>query len=179
MGQSLKILLPILTFCLITCSCLNPKYESCNFPEVIKLRQENDSLKALLLKNKEQMKLEINMIVFDAKAAADYYKRILNAEIISQTDNNLGMNETMMKLGGVEFRVLDENKELGMFAPEQVGAIALGVNMFVDDIELFLDNAIKEGCKVISPLQEFPDIPAKNAVFADKFNHIWVVNQQY
>lgn len=58
------------------------------------------------------MKLEINMIVSNAKDAADYYKKLLNAEIISQTDNEQGMNETMMKLGEVEVRVLDENQDM-------------------------------------------------------------------
>lgn len=125
------------------------------------------------------MKLEINMIVSSAKEAADYYKKVLGAEILSQTDNEQGMNETMMKLGDVEVRVLDENMDMGMVAPAQVGGQSIGINLFVADIEAFFDNAISEGCSVLSPVQEFPEIPAKNAVFSDKFNHLWVVNQQY
>lgn len=125
------------------------------------------------------MKLEINMIVADAKEAAGYYRKVLGAEIISQTDNGHGTNETMMKLGGVEVRMLDENKDLGMIAPTQVGGQSIGINLFVSDIDAFFNNAISEGCGVLSPVQEFPEIPAKNAVFSDKFNHLWVVNQMY
>lgn len=125
------------------------------------------------------MKLEINMIVSSAKEAADYYTKVLGAEILYQTDNEQGMNETMMKLGGAEIRVLDENKDMGMIAPAQVGGQSIGINLFVDDIGTFFDNAISKGCGVLSPVQEFPEIPAKNAVFSDKFNHLWVVNQQY
>lgn len=125
------------------------------------------------------MKLEINMIVSSAKEAADYYTKVLGADILSQTDNEQGMNETMMKLGDVAVRVLDENKDMGMIAPAQVGAQSIGINLFVDDIDVFFDNAISEGCGVLSAVQEFPEIPAKNAVFSDKFNHLWVVNQQY
>lgn len=125
------------------------------------------------------MRLEINLIVSNAKEAGDYYKKILHAEIISQTNNEAGMNETVMKLAGVEIRVLDENKDLGMIAPAQVGTQSIGINLFVDDIDVFFNNAIKEGCKVLSPVNEFPEVPAKNAVFSDKFNHLWVVNQQY
>ena len=119
------------------------------------------------------------MIVSDAKEAGDYYKKVLNAEIISQTDNAAEMNETMMKLGGTEIRVLDENKEFGLIAPAEGGIGSVGLNLFVDDIDAFFNNAVKEGCKIISPVQEFPEIPAKNAVFSDKFNHVWVVNQKY
>ncbi len=125
------------------------------------------------------MKLEINLIVSDAKEAAEYYKRVLGAKIISKTDNEKGMNETMMKLGDVDVRVLDENKEMGMLAPSQVGGQSIGINLFVEDIDSFFNNAIEQGCGVLSPVTEFPEIPAKNAVFSDKFNHLWVVNQSY
>lgn len=127
----------------------------------------------------ENMKLEVNMIVSDAKAAGDFYKKLLGAEIISQTDNEKGMNETMLKLGGVEVRVLDENKNMGMFAPAQVGGQSVGINLFVDDIEAFFNNAVEQGAHVLSPITEFPEIPAKNAVFSDQFNHLWVINHKY
>ena len=176
MNRIIPILLLLSLFGL---SCTDSKTEKNNIFEIEKLKSTNDSLKSVLVKNKKKMILEINMIVADAKAAADYYKKILNAEIISQTDNEAGMNETMMKLGGIEIRVLDENKDLGMIAPAQVGAQSIGINLFVDDIDVFFNNAVKEGCNILSPVQEFPDIPAKNAVFSDKFNHLWVVNQKY
>lgn len=160
-------------------SCSGYKNEKNNLNEIKKLQAEKDSLKNILIKNKREMKLEINMIVTDAIEAGDYYKKVLNAEVISQTDNEAGMNETIMKLGGVEIRILDENKDLGLIAPVEVGAVSIGINLFVNNIDVFFNNAIKEGGNTLSPIQEFPDIPAKNAVFSDKFNHIWVVNQQY
>lgn len=125
------------------------------------------------------MKLEINMIVSDAKAAADYYANVLGAEIVSRTDNSPGMNETMMRLGSVDIRVLDENKDMGMVAPAQIGGQSIGINLFVDDIDAVFENAITAGCAVLSPVQDFPEIPAKNAVVSDKFNHLWVLNQEY
>lgn len=125
------------------------------------------------------MKIEINIIVSDARESADYYKKILNAKIISKTDNEKGMNEITMKLGEVDIRVLDENQEMGLFAPNQVGGQSIGINLFVDDIESFVDVIIKEDCNILSPITEFPEVSAKNAVFSDKFNHVWVVNQKY
>jgi len=166
----------ILLLSLTALSCTDSKN---SMKETEMLRLENDRLNKLLIENKENMKLEINMIVTDAKEAGDYYKKVLNAEIISQTNNESGMNETMMKLGGVEIRILDENKDIGLFAPVEGAMPSMSINLFVDDIDVFYNNAIKEACNIISPLQEFPDIPAKNAVFSDKFNHLWIVNQQY
>lgn len=125
------------------------------------------------------MRLEVNMIVNGAKEAAGYYEKVLKAEIISKTDLADEMNEVMMKLGGTEIRVLNENKEYGLIAPKEGESGSLGLNLIVDDIEEFFNNAVAEGCKVISPVQEFPQIPAKNAVIMDKFNHVWVLNQNY
>ena len=125
------------------------------------------------------MKLEINMIVSDAIKAGDHYKKILNANITSQTNEAAGMNETKLILAETKVRVLDENKDLGMFAPQQGNPVSVGINLYVENIETFVANAEKEGCEIISPIQSFPEIPAKNAVFSDKFNHVWIVNQQY
>lgn len=124
------------------------------------------------------MRLEVNMVVSCAREASDYYKNLLKAEILSTTGLDQGMNETMMKIGETEIRVLDENKELGMFAPAEVGGGSLWMNIWVDNIEEYFDHVVKEGGQVISPVQELPG-PAKNAVFSDKFNHIWIINQQY
>ena len=176
MSRILSILF-LLSIVGLSCSSSNSKKQ--NTSELEQLRSTNDSLRNVLINNKEKMRLEVNMVVADAKSAGDYYKKVLNAEIISQTDNAAGMNETMMKLGGVEIRVLDENKDLGLLAPAKVGAVSVGINLFVEDIEAFFNNAINEGCNILSPIQEFPEIPAKNAVFSDKFNHLWVINQQY
>ena len=176
MNRISKILL-LLAF--VELSCTSTNSEEGNQVEIDQLKAENDSLKRTLDMHDNDVTLEINMVVSDAKEAADYYTKVLGAQIISRTDNEAGMNETIMSIGGVEIRVLDENKELGMSAPTEVGGGSIGINLFVEDIDQFFDNAIKEGCKVLSPITEFPDIPAKNAVFSDKFNHQWVVNQQF
>lgn len=125
------------------------------------------------------MRVEVNMVVSNAREASDYYKKVLKAEIISQTDEAIEMNEIIMKLGDTEIRVLNENKEYGLIAPVQAGTGSVWLNLIVDDIEMFFDNAVKEGVTVISPIQDFPEIPAKNAVFSDKYNHTWVINQKY
>lgn len=125
------------------------------------------------------MRLEINMIVSSAKEAGKYYEKVLGAEILSQTDLQQGANETMLRLAGIEVRLLDENKSLGLVAPVEGGTPSMSINLFVEDLDVYFANIESNGCQVLSPVTDFPHIPAKNAVFKDKFNHIWVVNQQY
>lgn len=124
------------------------------------------------------MKLEINMVVKDAREAADFYKDLFGAEILSKTDLDKPLNETRMVVGGTEIRVLNENEEIGLVAPSEDVPSSIWVNLFVDDINEQCKVAEDSGCVIISPVTEFPESNAINAVFRDKYGHIWVVNQK-
>jgi uncharacterized glyoxalase superfamily protein PhnB len=125
------------------------------------------------------VKLEINMVVSDAKEAASYYSNLFNAEILSITDEVTEMNEAMIKLGNTEIHILNENKDYGLIAPSEDSTSSMWLNLYVENIESFFENIVSMGCKVISSITDFPDMPAKNAVISDKFNHIWIINQKY
>lgn len=124
------------------------------------------------------MKLEINMVVKDAREAANYYKDLFGAKILSKTDLDKPLNETRMVVGGTEIRVLNENDEIGFVAPSKDFPSSMWVNLFVDDINKQCKVAEDSGCAIISPVTEFPESNAKNAVFRDKYGHIWVINQK-
>lgn len=124
------------------------------------------------------MKLEINMVVSDAKQAAGYYSRIFSATILSKTDLERELNETRMVVGDTEIRVLNENKDYGLVAPTSESVSSMWINLYVNDIKEVCDNAIQNDCIFISPITEFPESNAINAVIKDKFNHVWVINQK-
>ncbi|MCT4599127.1 MAG: VOC family protein [Vallitalea sp.] len=124
------------------------------------------------------MKLEINMVVKDAREAADFYNDLFGAEILSKTDLDKSLNETRMVVGGTEIRVLNENEEIGLVAPSEDVPSSMWVNLFVDDINKQCKVAEDFGCVIISPVTQFPESNAINAVFRDKYGHIWVINQK-
>lgn len=126
-----------------------------------------------------EIRLQVNIVVNDAEKASEYYKNLLLADVISTAHNQgKGMNETMLKLGGTEIKVLEENESLGLIAPKTVGGGSVWVNIYVSDIDMYFDHLLKEGANVISPKQEFPG-HGINAVISDEFNHVWVVNQLF
>lgn len=124
------------------------------------------------------MRLEINMVVKDAREAADFYKDLVGAKILAKTDLEKSFNEARMVVGGTEIRVLDENKEIGLIAPSEGVPSSMWINLYVDDINKQCEVAEAVGCVIISPITEFPDNNAINAVFSDKYGHVWVVNQK-
>lgn len=124
------------------------------------------------------MKLEINMVVKDARESADYYESLFGATIISKTDLDSELNETNMEIGGVDIKVLNENKDYGLIAPTSGSVSSMWINLIVDDINAVCDKAVELGCNMISPVTEFPEMKAINAVFSDRYNHTWVINQK-
>ncbi len=123
------------------------------------------------------MKLEINMIVKDAYLAGNMYQEIFNVDLISQTNyENINLNETLLNLSGVEVRLLNENVDYGLFAPDENSVNTIGLNLIVDNIEEIVIRAEANDSVIISPITEY-ETGKKNAVIRDKFNYIWVLNQ--
>lgn len=123
------------------------------------------------------MKLQINMVVKNAKESADYYKTLFGADIISQTDLEESLNETMMSIGNTERKVLNENRDYGLIATSEDSVSSMWINLYVEDINKQIQLAEDAECIIISPVTEFPENKAINAVFRDKYGHVWVINQ--
>ncbi len=88
------------------------------------------------------------------------------------------MNEAIIKIGGVEIRILNKNKEYGLIAPTSETVSSMWINLIVDDINEVCDKAVNLNCNIISPVTEFKEMNAINAVFSDKYNYTWVINQK-
>lgn len=123
------------------------------------------------------MKVQINMVVKNARESADYYEKLFGAKILSKTDLEQSLNETMMLIGDTEIKVLDENKEYSLLAPTDESLSSMWINLYVDDINKQVQLAEKSDCLIISPVTEFNGGKAINAVFKDKYGHIWIINQ--
>ncbi len=129
------------------------------------------------MKGLKIMELEINMIVNDAKKAADFYKKLFGAQILSITDLDRGLNETMMVIAETKIRILDENPDFGLIGPSDITPVSMGINLFVDDRYELAKTAEQLGCVFVMPITEYTEQNAINTVFKDIFSHTWVVNQ--
>ena len=123
------------------------------------------------------MKLEINMVVEDALGAAEYYKELFDAKILSKTNLEKNLNEASLIIADTEIRLLNENKDYDLFSPSSDMNSSMWINLIVEDIGSLYEKALEMECKSIQPITEFKEIKVKNAVFSDKFNHTWVLNQ--
>ncbi len=123
------------------------------------------------------MKAEINMVVKNAREATDFYQALFGVNVLSKTDLEGNVNEGKISFGNIEVRVLDENKDYNLHAPMPDTISSMWLNIIVEDIEAVYKNAMEMGCISISPVTRYEESNAINAVFSDKFNHTWVLNQ--
>lgn len=123
------------------------------------------------------MLVEINMITKDALESGKYYQKLFGAKIKSSTDQKLGLNESILIMGNVEIRLLDENLEYGLIAPKEDNVSSIGLNVIVKDIKAIAKKATELGCAMLSPVTTFETQGAINCVFKDPYNHVWVINE--
>ncbi|WP_340818262.1 VOC family protein [Methanolobus sp. WCC4] len=121
--------------------------------------------------------MEIDMVVEDAIGAADHYAELFGAMILSKTDMEKNLNEAILIIAGTEIRLLNENKDYDLFSPNSDMSSAMWISLTVEDIESLYEKALEMGGRSIQPITEYKEINVKNAVFEDKFGHVWVLNQ--
>ena len=121
--------------------------------------------------------IEIDMVVSNSITAWETYSRIFDAELISLTDHEVGLNEAVFTILGSRFHLLDENPEYFLIAPKEGNPQSLWMNIYVQDICSTFARAVAEGCIVIQEVTELPDIGVKNCIFKDPSGYMWMLHE--
>ncbi|MCL2753557.1 MAG: VOC family protein [Defluviitaleaceae bacterium] len=121
--------------------------------------------------------VEICKVVTSSVEALELYERIFDVERVEVSDFGIGKSEVVFNIFGSRFHLLDENHEHMLFAPKQGDPIATWTNVAVPDIQKTFDAAMAVGCTQVSPVNDMPAMGVKNAIFVDKFNHLWMLHQ--
>jgi uncharacterized glyoxalase superfamily protein PhnB len=121
--------------------------------------------------------IEINMIVADSVKAAALYERVFGAENVEVTNQGKGSSESLFKLYGIQFHLLDENPDYGMIAPKDGDNKPFGMNVTVPDISAVHSSAMENGFTEIKPITEIPGMGLLNCVLTDPYGFPWVVHQ--
>lgn len=105
--------------------------------------------------------------------AIEFYKRAFGAEELfrlSGDDNKIGHAE--LKIGGGILMVSDEHPDFGCFSPETVGGTPFTMMVYVEDVDVFVENAVKEGLKIVRPIEDqfYGD---RSGHFEDPFGYKW------
>ena len=113
------------------------------------------------------------IVVRDAAAAIDFYKRAFGAE---EVDRMLGPDGSIMhaeiKIGDSLVMLGEENEQWGTRSPQSLGGVHGSLHIYVEDADASVDRAIKAGASLRYPMEDafWGDRYGK---VTDPFGHEW------
>ena len=120
------------------------------------------------------------LIVNGAAAALDFYKKAFGAKELFRfpmPDGRIGHAE--IKIGDSHIMLADEpqdelQRQMGYRAPATLGGTAVGIMLYVDDVDAVAKQAVAAGAKEVRPVvdQFYGD---RSGTFTDPFGHIWTI----
>lgn len=115
-----------------------------------------------------------HLIVRDAAAAIDFYRRAFGAEEIFRMPgpNGQGVAHAEIRLGNSVLMLAEEWPGLNCKGPTSLGGTSVKLHLYVDDCDALFDRAVKAGAKASMPVADmfWGD---RYGTVTDPFGHDW------
>jgi PhnB protein len=117
------------------------------------------------------------LIVRDAAAAIEFYKRVFGSEEVMRLAEPSGrIGHAELKLGAAMIMLADEFPEYGILSPLAYGGTGSMLHLHVDNVDEMTDRARQAGGKIVSePKDQF--YGERSSKFVDPFGHQWMLGQ--
>ncbi len=115
------------------------------------------------------------LIIRDAASAIEFYKKAFGAKELLRfggPDNKIMHAE--IQIGDSPIMLADEFPERGFRGPQSLGGSAVGILLYVEDVDARFNQAIATGAKVLQPLKDqfYGD---RSGTLSDPFGHTWTI----
>jgi PhnB protein len=119
----------------------------------------------------------VSLVVKDAKAAIEFYKKVFGAKhLYSLTMPGGGTAHGEFKIGDTLVMITDENPQWGSKSPATLGGSPVTLNVMVDDPDATAEKAVKAGGKLVYPVSgHFYGFRAGR--IEDPSGHYWIVSK--
>ena len=115
------------------------------------------------------------LVVDDAKAAIDFYKRAFGAQEKFRMEMGDRIGHAEILIGDSHVMLADEFPEMGHRGPKALGGTPVSLMIYVDDVDKVFPEALAAGAKEQRPLvnQFYGD---RSGTLLDPFGHQWTVS---
>ena len=113
------------------------------------------------------------LVLNNAAAAIDFYKRAFGAAVTVRMDGPQGkIMHAEIKIGDSMVMLGDEMPSMGTRSPQTLGGTAMGIMLYVENVDKTWEQAVAAGAKVEQPLGDmfWGDRYGK---LTDPFGHSW------
>lgn len=114
------------------------------------------------------------LVMEGAAQALEYYKKAFGATELFRMEHDGKIAHAEMKIGDSPFMVSDEHPEMGFKGPKSLGGSAVGLMIYVDDVDTIFKQAIEAGGVEKKAVQDqfYGD---RSGTLTDPFGHVWTV----
>jgi PhnB protein len=114
------------------------------------------------------------LIIDGAAAAMEYYKKAFGATELFRMEHGGKIGHAEMKIGDSPFMLSDGNPAEGHRDPKSLGGSAVGLMIYVDDVDKIFKQAIDAGGHEDRPLKDqfYGD---RSGTLTDPYGHVWTV----
>jgi PhnB protein len=116
------------------------------------------------------------LIVSDAAAAIDFYKRAFGAkELMRYAMPGGKVAHAEVQIGDSIVMLADEFPEMGVRSPKSIGGTPVSMAVYVEDVDTRFQQALSAGAKVQRPLKDqfYGD---RSGTLEDPFGHVWTIS---
>jgi PhnB protein len=112
------------------------------------------------------------LIVDDAKAAIDFYKRAFGAQEKFRLPMGDKIGHAEIKVGDSHVMLADEFPDMGHLGPKSRGGTTVSLLLYCDDVDAAFKKAVAEGAKEQRPVEDqfWGD---RMGTLSDPFGHQW------
>jgi PhnB protein len=119
----------------------------------------------------------VSLVVKDAKAAIEFYKKVFGAKhLYNLTMPGGGVAHGEFKIGSTLVMITDENPQWGSKSPATLGGSPVTLNVMVDDPDATAQKAVKAGGKLIQPVSDH-FYGFRSGRIEDPSGHYWIVSK--
>jgi PhnB protein len=114
------------------------------------------------------------LIIDGAAEAMEYYKKAFGAVELFRMEHEGKIGHAEMKIGDSPFMLADEHPAQGHRGPKALGGSAVGLMIYVDDVDTIYKQAIDAGGTEDRALQDqfYGD---RSGTLTDPFGHVWTI----
>lgn len=118
------------------------------------------------------------LCVKDAARAIGFYTKAFGAtELFRLAEPSGKVGHAEIKIGDAQLMLSDEYPDFGALSPLSVGGCPIVLHLYVDDVDSFVDRAVKAGATLLRPVKDefYGD---RTGQIADPFGYKWMVATQ-
>ncbi len=107
-----------------------------------------------------------------------FYTKAFGAiEMINLKNDDGTVHVAELSINGTIFHLHEEGPQKGRLDPQKARGVTTLIGLFVDDVDFFMDSALKAGATLISSAQDY-DYGYRQGDILDPFGHQWMFEKK-